>query len=82
MGIALRLPHRMRQIKLLRLWQELLVHAPAANDHNFRRIAASGNRHVDELHPLHAIVGARLAADNNILRPGKGRPMNSRCDVP
>ena len=66
MSIALHLRINMRQIELVRFRQELLIHATAADHHHLFHIAAGGNRFINRLDPLHAIVGAGLAANHDI----------------
>ena len=83
MGIPFHFGVNVRQIKLPGLRQELLIDTTAADHHYLFNVAAGGDRFINRLHPLHAIVGARLAADNDILTPGSGRPMETpRSDAP
>ena len=69
MGIPFHFGVNVRQIKLPGLRQELLIDTTAADHHYLFNVAAGGDRFINRLHPLHAIVGARLAADNDILTP-------------
>ncbi len=78
MGIAFHFRINMGQVELLRFRQELLIHPAAADHHNLFHIAAGGNCFFYGGDPLHAIVAAGFAADHDILRPGNGRPMDSR----